>query len=96
MKIFVPLFVGSNVAALVGVTVGTLLGLGTWDTFFFIVAPISRRSGRGAIPLAVGYHGITGMEQGEVLARVMPAILVSNLTAIICRDAGSLGQDFRL
>lgn len=96
MKIFVPLFVGSNVAALVGVTVGTLLGLGTWDTFFFIVAPIMAGGvGEGAIPLAVGYHGITGMEQGEVLARVMPAILVGNLTAIICAGAlSSLGRRF--
>lgn len=96
MKIFVPLFVGSNVAALVGVTVGTLLGLGTWDTFFFIVAPIMAGGvGEGAIPLAVGYHGITGMEQGDVLARVMPAILVGNLTAIICAGAlSSLGRKF--
>ncbi len=88
MKIFVPLAVGSICAATVGTLVGTLLGLGTWDTFFFIVAPIMAGGvGEGAIPLSVGYHGITGMDQGEVLARVMPAILVGNLTAIICAGA---------
>ncbi|MDF3606675.1 2-hydroxycarboxylate transporter family protein [Paracoccus sp. DMF-8] len=88
MKIFVPLAVGSVCAAAVGTLVGTLLGLGTWDTFFFVVAPIMAGGvGEGAIPLSVGYHGITGMDQGEVLARVMPAILVGNLTAIICAGA---------
>ncbi|SMO93190.1 2-hydroxycarboxylate transporter family protein [Paracoccus laeviglucosivorans] len=94
MKVFVPLFVGSICAAAVGTTVGTLLGLGTWDTFFFIVAPIMAGGvGEGAIPLSVGYHGITGMDQGEILARVMPAILVGNLTAIICAGAlNSLGR----
>ena len=89
MKIFVPLAVGSICAAAVGTAVGTALGIGAHDTFFFIVAPIMAGGvGEGAIPLSVGYHGITGMDQGEVLARVMPAILVGNLTAIIC--AGSL------
>lgn len=96
MKIFVPLFVGSVMAIAVGVSVGTLLGLETWNTFFFIVAPIMAGGvGEGAIPLSVGYHGITGMEQGEVLARVMPAILVGNLTAIICAGGlNSLGRRF--
>lgn len=88
-KIFVPLAVGSVMAITVGMTVGSLLGLGAHNTFFFIVAPIMAGGvGEGAIPLSVGYHGITGIDQGEVLARVMPAILVGNLTAIIL--AGSL------
>ena len=89
LKIFVPLFFGSIVAAGVGTLTGTLLGLGSWHTFFYIVVPIMAGGvGEGAIPLSIGYHGITGIDQGEILARVMPAILVGNLTAIIC--AGSL------
>lgn len=96
MKIFVPLLVGSLVAMVVGITTGIILGLGAWDTFFFIVAPIMAGGvGEGAIPLSVGYHGITGIDQGEVLARVMPAILVGNLTAIICAGTlSSLGRRF--
>lgn len=85
LKIFAPLFVGSIVAASVGTVTGTLLGLGSWHTFFYIVVPIMAGGvGEGAIPLSIGYHGITGIDQGEILARVMPAILVGNLTAIIC------------
>jgi malate:Na+ symporter len=96
MKIFVPLLVGSIVAIIVGVTTGTVLGIGPWNTFFFIVAPIMAGGvGEGAIPLSVGYHGIAGIDQGEVLARVMPAILVGNLTAIICAGAlSSIGRRF--
>src|SRR6516164_9845348 len=39
LKIFVPLAVGSIVAALVGTAVGTLLGLGAHHTFFYVVVP---------------------------------------------------------
>ncbi|MGW1420158.1 2-hydroxycarboxylate transporter family protein [Bradyrhizobium manausense] len=88
-KIFVPLAAGSVVAALVGTAAGSALGLGAFDSFFFIVVPIMGGGvGEGAIPLSIGYAGITGVSQGEVLARVLPAILVGNLTAIIL--AGSL------
>src|SRR5207302_8234952 len=40
LKIFVPLSVGSVAAAAVGTLVGTMLGLGAYKTFFFIVVPI--------------------------------------------------------
>ena len=87
-KIFVPLALGSVVAATVGTVTGSVLGLGAFDTFFFIVVPIMGGGvGEGAIPLSIGYAGITGISQGEVLARVLPAILVGNLTAIILAGA---------
>ena len=64
--------------------VGIALGLGAFDTFFYVVAPIMAGGvGEGAVPLSIGYAASTGMAQGEVLARVLPAILVGNLTAII-------------
>src|SRR5947209_13432102 len=75
-KIFVPLAAGSAVAAAVGTGIGSLLGLGAFDSFFFIVVPIMGGGvGEGAIPLSIGYAGITGTAQGEVLARVLPPIL---------------------
>ncbi len=87
-KIFVPLATGSAVAAAVGTGIGSLLGLGAFDSFFFIVVPIMGGGvGEGAIPLSIGYAGITGTAQGEVLARVLPPILVGNLTAIILAGA---------
>ena len=40
LKIFIPLAAGSVAAALVGTSVGALLGLGAKHTFFYIVVPI--------------------------------------------------------
>lgn len=89
LKIFAPLAAGSVAGVAVGTTVGALLGLGAYETFFYIVTPIMAGGvGEGAIPLSIGYAGITGASQGEVLARVLPPILVGNLTAII--SAGAL------
>lgn len=95
-KIFIPLAVGSVVAAVVGVTVGTLLGLGTQHTLFYIVAPIMAGGvGEGAIPLSIGYSSITGEDHGAILAQILPAILVGNLTAIILAGAlNSLGKRY--
>src|SRR5712671_4415586 len=65
LKIFVPLAIGSVVAALVGTGVGTLLGLGAHHTFFFVVIPIMAGGiGEGAIPLSVGYSEILNQPPG--------------------------------
>jgi len=40
LKIFVPLAAGTVAAGAVGTLVGTLLGLGTYHTFFYVVVPI--------------------------------------------------------
>ncbi len=85
VKIFVPLAAGSLVAGVVGLGVGSLVGLGFRETLYFIVAPIMAGGvGEGAIPLTLGYSQVGFGDQGELLARVMPAILVGNLTAIVC------------
>ncbi|RYF53196.1 MAG: 2-hydroxycarboxylate transporter family protein [Comamonadaceae bacterium] len=84
VKIFVPLAAGSIVAGIVGTAVGSLVGIGFRDTLYFIVAPIMAGGvGEGAVPLTLGYAQVGFGEQGELLAKVMPAILVGNLTAII-------------
>jgi Na+/citrate or Na+/malate symporter len=80
----VPLAAGSVVAGIVGTTVGTLLGLGPYHTFFYLVAPIMAGGvGEGAIPLSIGYGSILGQEQGVVFAEVLPAVMLGSLSAIL-------------
>ena len=84
LKIFVPLATGSVAAAGVGTAVGTLLGLGARDTFFYIVVPIMGGGvGEGAIPLSVGYAEILHLKSGDEFARVLPPVMFGSLTAIL-------------
>ena len=84
LKIFVPLAVGSVMAAMVGTVVGTALGLGTSHTFFYVVVPIMAGGvGEGAIPLSIGYAALSGVPQGEVFAQVLPPVMLGSLTAIL-------------
>lgn len=83
IKIFVPLAIGSVVAAGVGTTVGWLLGLGAKDTFYYIVVPIMAGGiGEGAIPLSIGYSEIMKTTQGAEFARVIPPVMFGSLTAV--------------
>ena len=84
VMIFVPLAVGSLAAAAVGTAVGTLLGLGAYHSFFFVVVPIMAGGvGEGAIPLSVGYSEILNQPQGDVFAQVLPPVMLGSLTAIL-------------
>jgi CCS family citrate carrier protein len=84
LKIFIPLAAGSIAAALVGTGVGTLLGLGAKNTFFYIIVPIMGGGvGEGALPLSVGYSEILHLKQGEEFARVLPPVMFGSLTAIL-------------
>lgn len=89
LKIFIPLAAGSVAAALVGTGVGTLLGLGAKQTFFYIVVPIMGGGvGEGALPLSTGYAEILHLKQGDEFARVLPPVMFGSLTAILL--AGTL------
>ncbi len=84
LKIFVPLGIGSLAAGAVGTLVGTLLGLGAYHTFFFIVVPIMAGGvGEGAIPLSIGYAEILHQPQGDFFAQVLPPVMLGSLTAIL-------------
>jgi malate:Na+ symporter len=84
LKIFVPLAIGSIAAGFVGTLVGTLLGLGAFHTFFFVVIPIMAGGvGEGAIPLSAGYAEILGQPQGDMFAQVLPPVMLGSLTAIL-------------
>ncbi|MDH7795254.1 MULTISPECIES: 2-hydroxycarboxylate transporter family protein [unclassified Beijerinckia] len=88
LKVFVPLAIGSVLAAIVGTVVGTALGLGAHHTFFYVVAPIMAGGvGEGAIPLSIGYAALTGVSQGEVFAQVLPPVMLGSLTAILLAGA---------
>jgi malate:Na+ symporter len=89
IKIFVPLGVGSVLAAVVGTAVGVAMGMSAYHTFFFVVVPIMAGGvGEGAIPLSIGYSTLLGQAQGDLFAQVLPPVMMGSLTAIIL--AGSL------
>jgi len=84
IKIFVPLAVGSVIAASVGTLVGMAMGFSAYQAFFFIVVPIMAGGvGEGAIPLSIGYSTALHQAQGDVFAQVLPAVMLGSLTAII-------------
>lgn len=84
LKIFVPIVVGSIAATAVGLSLGTVLGLGLKHTAFMIVVPVMAGGvGEGAIPLSIGYSTLGGGAQGDLLAEILPAVMFGSLAAII-------------
>lgn len=84
LKIFAPLAAGTVAALLVGMGVGTALGMDPRHTLFFVVIPIMAGGvGEGAIPLSVGYGQILGVASGDLLAELLPAVMFGSLTAIL-------------
>lgn len=83
-KMFVPLLVGTIVAIGVGMATGTLLGLGSFRTFFYIIVPIMAGGvGEGAVPLSIGYGEILKMTQDQAFAQILPSVMLGSLSAII-------------
>ncbi|SLM63011.1 MULTISPECIES: 2-hydroxycarboxylate transporter family protein [Dickeya] len=91
LRIFFPMLCGEVVGMVVGMGVGTLLGLDPFQIFFFLVLPIMAGGvGEGAIPLSIGYAAILHMDQGVALGRILPIVMLGSLTAIVL--AGVLNQ----
>ena len=91
LRIFFPMLCGEIVGMVVGVGVGTALGLDPFQVFFFIVLPIMAGGvGEGAIPLSIGYAALLHMDQGVALGRVLPMVMLGSLTAIVI--SGCLNQ----
>ena len=91
LRIFFPMLCGEIVGMVVGVGVGTALGLEPFHVFFFIVLPIMAGGvGEGAIPLSIGYAALMHMDQGVALGRVLPMVMLGSLTAIVI--SGCLNQ----
>ena len=84
LVIFAPIVAGTLAAIAVGMALGTALGIGAHDTFFFVLMPaLGGGVGEGAIPLSIGYAGLLHQDQGLLLARILPAVMFSSLTAIV-------------
>ena len=84
LKIFIPISVGTVLATLVGVGVGTALGLGAKHTLFYLVVPVMAGGvGEGAIPLSTGYAEILHLKQGDQFASVLPSVMIGSLIAIL-------------
>ncbi|MTJ84220.1 MAG: 2-hydroxycarboxylate transporter family protein [Telmatospirillum sp.] len=84
VKIFIPMVSGVVVAAAAGTLVGTILGLGTYHTFFYIIVPMMGGGvGEGVIPISIGYALITGGDQGVILAEIMPMVMMGSLFCIV-------------
>ncbi|HAT1651180.1 2-hydroxycarboxylate transporter family protein [Klebsiella oxytoca] len=91
LRIFFPMLCGEIVGMVVGVGVGTALGLEPFQVFFFIVLPIMAGGvGEGAIPLSIGYAALMHMDQGVALGRVLPMVMLGSLTTIVI--SGCLNQ----
>ncbi|KAG0186593.1 hypothetical protein DFQ28_007598 [Apophysomyces sp. BC1034] len=85
VRFFVPVAVGSVAAAVAGTLTGVAFGMSAFDTFFYIVAPIMAGGiGEGAIPLTFGYAMLLDVPQDQLFARVVPSVVLGNLSAIAC------------
>lgn len=91
LRMFVPLVMGTVVAVVVGLAVGSLFGYSLYHTFFFIIVPIIGGGiGEGILPLSLAYSAILGQTPDVYVAQLAPAAVVGNIFAIIC--AGVLAR----
>jgi malate:Na+ symporter len=89
LRMFVPLIIGTFVAVAAGVAVGTVMGIGTYKSFFYVVIPIlSGGVGEGILPLSVAYSEILDQSPNNFIAMLVPAAMLGNVFAIMA--AGSL------
>lgn len=94
ISMFVPLFACTLAGMVVGVGVGSLLGIGAYRSFFYIVIPIMAGGmGEGAIPLSFAYAHILGNSSTDILSEILPAVMLGSLSAVILAGVlKSLGE----
>lgn len=83
--------VGASLAAIaVGSLAAAVIFPGHPDAALLHVLPIMTGGvASGALPLSLALAQQTGMDQGEALARMLPSVIIANLTGILL--AGGLG-----
>jgi len=84
LKIFVPISLGTVIAAAVGLGVAVGCGLEPRHAFFYVVVPIMAGGvGEGAIPLSIGYAQILHVTQGEAYSQVLPPVILGSFVAML-------------
>ena len=74
-----------------------LVGRGFFDGIFFIAAPIIGGGvGAGAVPMSEMYAAQMGVDAGEALSQIIPAVIIGNIfTIIIAGVLNGLGKNGR-
>ena len=82
---YLPVIIGGVVMALLCTgLVGMLIGSGFLEAVFFVGLPIMGGGmGAGAVPLAEIFANILGTGSTEVLSKMVPAVVLGNMVAII-------------
>ena len=84
LKIFLPISLGTIVAALAGLAVAAAMGLDLRHAFFFIIVPtMAGGMGEGAIPLSIGYAQVLHVSQQMTYAQVLPPVILASLSAML-------------
>lgn len=83
---YVPVILGGVLVSLVAVGLtGLSLGQGFMQAVFFVGLPIMGGGmGAGAVPLAEILANILDIEAAEALSKMVPAVVLGNMVAIIC------------
>lgn len=90
-RLMVPLLLTASAAiAAGGLLAGSLLGQPPREVLFFTLLPMmSNGLAAGLVPISVGYAPAFGLSTAEVMARILPPLLISNIAMILA--AGWIG-----
>ncbi|KRE08031.1 hypothetical protein ASE63_22155 [Bosea sp. Root381] len=91
LRLLVLMMVATVAAVACTAAFALLLGQSVVETLLLVVAPVmSGGISAGAIPLSLGYGEAFGVAKDELLARMMPPLIVGNLLAMLL--AGVVGR----
>lgn len=90
-RLMVPLLLTASAAiAAGGLLAASLLGQPPREVLFFTLLPMmSNGLAAGLVPISVGYAPAFGLSTAEVMARILPPLLISNIAMILA--AGWIG-----
>ncbi len=83
-QIILPLVVASVAATAVGTAIGVAVGLTWFNALFMVVAPVMAGGvNAGVLPLSAGYSKVLGSPSGEILAHLLPPVILGNLVSMM-------------